>query len=455
MRVGWMLIGSCVLAMTVALGQPRGGSAMAGPHGEQGAGFFFFDAIALPLPGDSSHVRVDVHYRIDREFFIPVKNDENGVPEPFHRRGELLVELLDSTGTPGGRALERIEIGDASSERRPAGHEWRLGTLSITVSPGTYRIVLSVDDLESKRNHTDNAHFLTVAQGRTGIEGVELFYGLPVRADSALPAFLHLMNYGSDILFGRPSTLVAVWRTQAADDSVLGAKISFAAVPPAEEDLDRLPGAVTAHSRIFRNVALTPAADGSGYALAPGGSASVTFIPFPSDKLLLRNYTATISLSTGGTRTKEITRQSRTVWPDMPFSLKDIDYALDALRYITTEALLDSLKSGNTENRRKNLELFWQGHSRNPGSVFNDVETEYYRRVDYAIRNFGTLRAPDGFRSDRGKIYILYGPPTRTDRSLDPAAGYQEIWVYEKLRKEFRFVDVNKSGTYVLVTKPQ
>ena len=454
MRGGWMLIGWLVLAAAVAAGQGRG-PGMAGPRGEQGAGFIFFEAIPIPLTGDSSHVRVDVHYRIDREFFVPVKNDETGVPEPFHRRGELLVELLDSTGTPGGRALERIEMGDASAERNAPGHQWRQGILSVTVPPGTYKIAFSVDDLESKRNHTDNTRMLKIPGGRGGIEGADLFYALPVNPDSSLPASLFPVNYGSDILFGRPSTLVAVWRAGTAEDSVLSAKLIFAQVPPAEEDLDRLPAPVTAHPRIFRNVALTPAADGRGYVLAQGGSASVAFIPFPSEKLLLRTYTAAISLSTGGTRTKEITRRSRIVWPDMPFSLKDIDYALDALRYITTEAQLDSLRSGNSENRRKTLELFWQRHSRNPAAVFNDVETEYYHRVDYAIRNFGTLRAPDGFRSDRGKIYILYGPPTRTDRSLDPAAGYQEIWVYEKLRKEFRFVDVNKSGTYILVAKPQ
>ncbi|RPH31043.1 GWxTD domain-containing protein, partial [bacterium] len=57
---------------------------------------------------------------------------------------------------------------------------------------------------------------------------------------------------------------------------------------------------------------------------------------------------------------------------------------------------------------------------------------------------------PDGSRTDRGKIYILYGPPTSMDRSLDPAAGFQETWIYEKLGKRFVFKDQSKSGNYVL-----
>jgi GWxTD domain-containing protein len=278
-----------------------------------------------------------------------------------------------------------------------------------------------------------------------------------LRIGTGGPSFLPVVNYGADVLYGRPSVLAVVWRGAAGEDSALNARVAFGQIPPAEEDLDMLPPAATSRPRILRGVSLTPVADGTrfGYTLEPGGSASLALVPFPSEKLLLRTFNLTLSLSTGPSHTKEASRHFRTVWPDMPFSLKDIDYALDALRYVTTEHQLDSLRSGNLENRRKNLESFWRGRDRSPGSAYNEVETEYYRRVDYATRNFGTLRAPDGFRSDRGKIYVLYGPPTRTDRSLDPAAGYQEVWVYEKLRKEFRFVDQNKSGTYMLVTRPQ
>jgi hypothetical protein len=75
---------------------------------------------------------------------------------------------------------------------------------------------------------------------------------------------------------------------------------------------------------------------------------------------------------------------------------------------------------------------------------------EYYRRVDHATRNFGTLRIPDGSRSDMGKIFILYGPATRTERSLNPGGGHIETWFYDRLRKKFVFVDQDKKGTYTL-----
>jgi hypothetical protein len=44
----------------------------------------------------------------------------------------------------------------------------------------------------------------------------------------------------------------------------------------------------------------------------------------------------------------------------------------------------------------------------------------------------------------------LYGPPTTMNRTLDPVAGFQETWVYERLGKRFVFVDRTKTGNYVL-----
>jgi hypothetical protein len=63
---------------------------------------------------------------------------------------------------------------------------------------------------------------------------------------------------------------------------------------------------------------------------------------------------------------------------------------------------------------------------------------------------FSTLAQPDGVRSDRGRIYILHGPPSRTERTLHPTEGYVETWEYDRLRKRFTFVDPLKKGEYLL-----
>lgn len=249
--------------------------------------------------------------------------------------------------------------------------------------------------------------------------------------------------------------MALIWPSPVADDSLISVTFTFAQIPAVEEDQQYLPPPRQIKARVRRAVVLKPGVESGAvmYTIGGNGPASIAIVPFPSERLLLRSFSLTIAVSGGGVK-KEITRPFRTVWPDMPFSLKDIDYALDALKYITSEAELDSLRTGNLENRRKNLESFWRGKDRTPGTGYNEVQTEYYRRVDHAMRSFGTLRQPDGFRSDRGRIYILYGPPSTTERSLGPVSGYQEVWFYERLKKKFTFVDESRSGNYLLMTNP-
>ncbi len=442
--------------IAVLLALLTGGGAHAQPRNgppEQGPQVLFYETVQVPAEGEGR--RVDVHYRIDREFFIPVKSTEPSFPHPFMRRGEILIEMVDSTGSTAGRSLDRVEAGEQDAERGPMGTAWQQGIGSFFLRPGPYKIQITIDDLESRRSITEKHRTIRVGpSSRPGIATASALFIAPP-PDSSLPATISPVNYGGEIFFGAPAALAIIWSPAAGDDSLLSARFTLTETPPAEEDLASLPALREVRAHIIRGVSLRPSTEGEriSYATARPGAAAIAIIPFPSEKLLLRSYALKITL-TNGTDHAELPLKFRVVWPDMPFSLKDIDNALDALKYVTTEDQLDSLRRGGMESRRKNLEEFWRKRDSTPATAFNEVETEYYRRVDYATRNFGTLRVPDGFRSDRGRIYVLYGPPTSTERSLDPDAGYQEVWVYSRLNRKFVFVDQNKSGNYILVTTP-
>ena len=426
--------------------QPRGDPEERGPR------LVMYDAVPLPADSGTAVVRIDVHYRIDRAFFVPVKNSDGDGEKPFVRRGEVLVELMDSTWTAAARSLARIVVGEENEERIPEGHFWEQGILSFTVRPGSYTIQISVDDLESRRNFTEKTRMVTAGEpSRTGLGSASTMFLAGAPAEPVLPPSVAPTNMGGDLVFGVPAALAVLWQPRGGGDSILTVAVSFHQVPADENDELFLPTSPTTKAIIHRGVSLRPAADAGGirYLVRGGGNTCLALIPFPAERFLLRAFSMNISLS-AGLETHTLTRSFRIMWPDMPFSLKDVDYALAALKYITTEDELDSLRKGNYETRRGNLEGFWRKRDARPKSALNDVEAEYYRRVDFAARNFGTLRQPDGFHSDRGKVYILFGPPTTTDRSLDPSTGFQEIWTYSKLNRRFTFVDPNKTGNYVL-----
>jgi len=443
------VVAACCAVCCVAW---QGAAQVRAPRGEEAPHVLFYEAWAVPSPADSVRVDVDVSFRIDREFFVPVRDPEEHAP--FHRSGDVVVELQDSTGGTEARSIRSIEIQENSTERNPAGTVWEQGIIPLSVRPGKYRVLVTVDDEESRRTITERERFVSAGTPLAGLPGASLTTIHPPAGES-LPLHVLLMNYGDEILFGRPASVLALWHGDPAADTTLSVSYEFTEDPAAPIDATEIPPARSVTVPVARDVALISSADsaGVGYTIrtAPGSNVCAAVIPLPLAQLPLRAYRMSLTLRSGGGR-REVTRRARAVWPDMPFSLKDIDNAIESLRYITTEGELDSLKRGNLESRRAHLEGFWRGHGGREGTALNDVETEYYRRVDYATRNFGTLRSPDGFRSDRGRIYVLYGPPTSSDRTLDPVAGHQEVWTYARLKKRFIFVDRDRSGNYVLVT---
>ena len=172
---------------------------------------------------------------------------------------------------------------------------------------------------------------------------------------------------------------------------------------------------------------------------------------FDASELEPGEYALEITAREGG-REKVDTQFFQLKWIDMPYSLSSTTYAIKALRPIATDDEIDRLLGVGKEKQNDALWQYWKNLDPTPETVYNERMAEYYRRVDYAFFNFATLQQQDGVFTDRGKIYILFGPPTETRREFDPDANPKEIWRYDNVvKREFVFRDRNESGTYRLV----
>ena len=88
--------------------------------------------------------------------------------------------------------------------------------------------------------------------------------------------------------------------------------------------------------------------------------------------------------------------------------------------YIITPDERATFKKLSTDDERESfIENFWDRRNPNPGSPENEFKEEYYRRIAYANEHYAS--GIPGWRTDRGRIYIMYGPPTRSIPT--PAAG--------------------------------
>ena len=75
---------------------------------------------------------------------------------------------------------------------------------------------------------------------------------------------------------------------------------------------------------------------------------------------------------------------------------------------------------------------------------------EFYTRVDYTLKNFGSITGVKGVESDRGKIFVKFGKPNKIERSSNLQGKVVETWIYDKLQRKFVFVDKDGTGEFSL-----
>ena len=65
------------------------------------------------------------------------------------------------------------------------------------------------------------------------------------------------------------------------------------------------------------------------------------------------------------------------------------------------------------EEREQFIEAFWQRRDPTPDTVENEFKEEHYRRIAYANERFSS--GIPGWRTDRGRIYIMWGKPDQLE----------------------------------------
>ena len=126
----------------------------------------------------------------------------------------------------------------------------------------------------------------------------------------------------------------------------------------------------------------------------------------------------------------------------------------EQLRYIAKNEELNTLKKyrdAPAGEQKVALEAFWKRRDPTPETDRNEHMITYYRRIAYANEHFDDgLRK--GWRSDQGRIYIVYGPPDEVERhTWDRAYSHPyQVWHYNNISRSFVFVDFDGYGRYQL-----
>jgi GWxTD domain-containing protein len=137
----------------------------------------------------------------------------------------------------------------------------------------------------------------------------------------------------------------------------------------------------------------------------------------------------------------------------------------DVVYIISDEERKAFKQLSNDEERDQFIEAFWQRRDPTPDTEENEFKEEHYRRIEYANEHFAA--GLPGWKTDRGRIYIMYGAADEIDahpsggtydRPIEEGGGTTstfpfEDWRYRYLEGigqevEIEFVDTCMCGDY-------
>ncbi|MGB7131078.1 MAG: GWxTD domain-containing protein [Candidatus Sulfotelmatobacter sp.] len=137
----------------------------------------------------------------------------------------------------------------------------------------------------------------------------------------------------------------------------------------------------------------------------------------------------------------------------------------DVVWIITDEERAAFKQLTNDEERDNFIEAFWQRRDPTPDTEENEYKEEHYRRIAYANEHFAA--GIPGWKTDRGRIYIMYGPPDEIDshpsggtyeRPMEEGGGETSTYPFEDWRYRYlegigqeviiEFVDTCMCGDY-------
>ncbi len=386
---------------------------------------FVYDA--LSFAADSTHSRLDLFIQVGYDNLTFVKDGDT-----YNASYELTTTLYDSANTVVSDNTTSEEIKGLTYDQSVAAGAFKVTQKSFVLLPGHYSLAVQFRDSESK-----NARRL--------------------QRDILVSDF----NRGSLAL----SNIMLVARV-----TTQGSKRTL--VPNISPNVGNLPDAFS----IFMEAYMRHQPDSIRFTAAVSNDKGEEILRVDTVQLLKPGTNEVImkidnthlglgdyQLLVTATPTRGLPNDTRPYlastgrpiivrWRGMPMGLKNLDVAIDQLRYIAKPGELSKIKDATTLEEKQRLFLeFWKKRDPNPSTPRNEKMEQYYARVEYANKHFSHFT--DGWKTDMGMIYITFGPPSNVDRHpFDIDSKPYEIWTYYDLNYQFVFVDNTGFGDYRLTT---
>ena len=336
----------------------------------------------------------------------------------------------------------------ANFKQTQSSHKTISGGLQVSVKPGYYTYLLQINKNNESKKHrpfTRSIHVSTNDQQKWG----NVILVKKVDNDQQAPR-LQLMNMGKNVLYGKNFYVLIplpahqsnntyqlkVDRVRRSQKDTSTIKQVFSTQISGNQIHKNIEPELVTHVKKGVSLVLHHKTNGYNYALVeipnhtfPDALYKLTLTNKGNSNIIAQNY-------------------FQSYWRDMPTSLLNLNVAIQMLKYMVPKKTIKRINSGSVQQRKQKFNKFWKSKDPTPNTQYNELEAEYYARIDSAYKKF-TTRNQLGFNSARGRVYISYGPPSKIKRTYPTDAPTTIIWTYPS--RHFVFKATSGFGDFKLV----
>ncbi|MBN2102770.1 GWxTD domain-containing protein [bacterium] len=342
----------------------------------------------------------------------------------YYAQYELSVTVFDQHGDQADGRIVRKEIFVNSFEETNSRKKFDVASVTINLKPAKYELLVGIMDFDSRKTGRRKTQLTVPAYFHEPLELSDVILADRIVSDSSgnqEPVPNVMGNYGNQqeslFLWFEVYNLIEL-------DSV---KVNYRILNLKDEEI-----------RSY-----------SEYRRLEGDRTQVA-VHIPREELSAGKYKLEVWLGKGKTVVKRV-RALSVHWMDMPAYANDLDKAIEQLKYIAEGKQMKAMRKASDEKKSELFREFWNEKDPTPGTEQNELMEEYYRRVDYSNAAFTSFI--EGWRSDRGMVYIILGAPNDIERHpFEVDSKPYEIWSYYQYNRQFIFVDETGFGDYRLIS---
>ncbi|MEX0844445.1 MAG: GWxTD domain-containing protein, partial [Balneolaceae bacterium] len=358
----------------------------------------FIDEIILP--GDNGKPTLAFIFRFNNDF-IPYKkiplNNNLDAPEgaeffaTIRLNTEIFKGKLKRREEPSANSVSRDSWSDTlfttSFEETQSDKFFASGTLATQLAPGDYNFILQLTMMQERNERNTQRRNVSVPDLTTKKTGeVYLVNEVNKMGDNQV---LRLINMEKNVLFGKD--FYALIRIPDFEDSAeYSIEINRARTSRKDTTAgDEIYSAGISNEDIFTNSTIKLGSENEPSLILSQNDHPYTYAVVHIPASRFENAPYLLSLVKNGDKSPVARTFFKSYWPDMPASLYNLDISIKMLKYIVSENEIKRINSGSDREKEKKFREFWDQRDPTPNTVYNELMAEYYRRIDYAFKEFG------------------------------------------------------------------